>query len=133
YLDGRPVGELFHEEDRDELVRGLLSEHATTMKFDQRLITMIGKVIPVLLARSRTASSGLDNQVIVLSDMTEQKQREYELERQTAHITALYQAAQAMTSNLALHEVLGQILNSATEVVEAQGASLFLVNQEKES
>lgn len=133
YLDGRPVGELFHEEDRDELVRGLLSEHATTMKFDQRLITMIGKVIPVLLARSRTASSGLDNQVIVLSDMTEQKQREYELERQTAHITALYQAAQAMTSNLALHEVLGQILNSATEVVEAQGASLFLVNREKES
>src|SRR5690606_6052394 len=31
------------------------------------------------------------------------------------------------------HEVLGQILNSATEVVEAQGASLFLVNREKES
>ena len=133
YLESRPVGELFHEEDRDDLVRGLLSEHATTMKFDQRLITLTGKIIPVLIARSRTSSSGLDNQVIVLSDMTEQKQREYELERQTAHVTALYQAAQAMTSNLALHEVLGQILNSATEVVEAQGASLFLVNRESDS
>lgn len=133
YLEGRPVGDLFHPEDRDEVVRGLLSEHATTMKFDQRLITVAGKIIPVLIARSRTSSSGLDNQVIVLSDMTEQKQREYELERQTAHITALYQAAQAMTSNLSLHEVLGQILHSATEVVEAQGASLFLVNRESSS
>jgi PAS domain S-box-containing protein len=133
YLEGRQVGDLFHPEDRDEVVRGLLSEHATTMKFDQRLITLTGKVIPVLIARSRTSTSGLDNQVIVLSDMTEQKQREYELERQTAHITALYQAAQAMTSNLALHEVLAQILNSATEVVEAQGASLFLVNRETDS
>lgn len=133
YLEGRQVGDLFHPEDRDEVMRGLLSEHATTMKFDQRLITLTGKVIPVLIARSRTASNGLDNQVIVLSDMTEQKQREYELERQTAHMTALYQAAQAMTSNLALHEVLGQILNSATEVVEAQGASLFLVNHDMES
>jgi PAS domain S-box-containing protein len=133
YLEGRQVGDLFHHEDRDEVMRGLLSEHATTMKFDQRLITLTQKIIPVLIARSRTANNGLDNQVIVLSDMTEQKQREYELERQTAHMTALYEAAQAMTSNLALHEVLGQILHSATEVVEAQGASLFLVNHDMDS
>ncbi|MAS36120.1 MAG: hypothetical protein CL610_19090 [Anaerolineaceae bacterium] len=130
YLEGHSVGELFHPDDRAEVIRGLLSEHATTMKFDQRLVTESGKVIPVLIARSRTPANGLDNQVIVLSDMTEQKQREHELERQTGHITALYQAAQAMTSNLSLHELLQQILNSATEVVEAQGASLFLVNHE---
>ena len=130
YLEGRIVGELFHPEDRVEVMRGLLSEHATTMKFDQRLVTESGKVMPVLIARSRTPSNGLDNQVIVLSDMTEQKQREQELERQTGHLQALYQAAQAMTSNLSVQESLQHILNSATDVVEAQGASLFLVNVE---
>ena len=46
YLEGRHVGELFHPEDRDEVVRGLLSEHATTMRFDQRLITRSESVIP---------------------------------------------------------------------------------------
>jgi PAS domain S-box-containing protein len=133
YLEGRIVGDLFHPEDRNEVMRGLLSEHAATMKFDQRLITESGKIIPVLISRSRSHVNGLDNQVIVLSDMTEQKRREQELERQTGHLQALNQAAQAMTSNLSLHEVLQQILNSATKVVEAQGASLFLLNKETNS
>ncbi|MBZ0303844.1 MAG: GAF domain-containing protein, partial [Anaerolineae bacterium] len=133
YLQSRLVGELFHPDDRTEVMRGLLSEHATTMKFDQRLITQFGKVIPVLISRSRTPNNSLDNQVIVLSDMTEQKQREHDLERQTNHLQALNHAAQAITSNLSLHEVLQQILNSATSVVEAQGASLFLVNRENNS
>ena len=62
--------------------------------------------------------------------MTEQKQREHELERQTGHLTALNQATQVMTSNLSLYEVLQDILNSASNVVEGQGASLFLVNKD---
>ena len=133
YIEGRLVGDLFHAEDRAEIMRGLLSENATTMKFEQRLVTESGRIIPVLLARSRTQTNPLDNQVIVLSDITVQKQREQELERQTGQIRALYQAAQAITSNLSLHEVLQDILNAATNVVEAQGASLFLVNREKDN
>lgn len=131
YLEGRPVGELFHPEDRDEVMFGLLSEKAATMKFDQRLITSSDTVIPVLISRSRTPSNTLDNQVIVLSDMTEQKAREQELERQTGHLMALNQAAHVMTSNLSLYEVLNDILNSAIGVVEGQGASLFLVNRDE--
>jgi PAS domain S-box-containing protein len=130
YLESRSVEELFHPEDRNEIMIGLLREGATTMKFDQRLITRENRVIPVWLTRSRAQSDEMNNQVIVLSDMTEQKQREVELERQTSRLVALNKAAHVITSNLSLHETLQNILNSAMDVVEAQGASLFLFNKE---
>ncbi len=129
-LEGQSVGLLFHPDDRQEVMTGLLRENAATMKFDQRLITSDGRVIPVLMSRSRSQSNQLDNQVIVLSDMTEQKERESALERQTSRLTALNKAAQIIASKLSLHDTLQNILNFATQVVEAQGASLFLVNRE---
>jgi PAS domain S-box-containing protein len=130
YLEGRSVGELFHPDDRIEVLTGLLREGATTMKFDQRLVTRENRIIPVWLTRSRAQSDELNNQVIVLSDMTEQKQREAELERQTGRLLALNKAAHAITANLSLRETLQNILKSSMEVVEAQGASLFLFNKD---
>lgn len=129
YLEGRTVGELFHPEDRTEVMVGLLREGIATMKFDQRLITRENRVIPVWLTRSR-AQADSNNQVIVLTDMTQQKSREQELERQTNHLQALNRAAHVIASNLSLHETLQNILKAAVEVVEAQGASLFLLNKD---
>ncbi len=128
YLEGHSVGELFHPDDRVEVMVGLLREGIATMKFEQRLVTRENRVIPVWLTRSRAQSEDL--QVIVLSDMTEQKRREDELERQTGRLLALNQAAHTITANLSLHETLRNILNSARKVVEAQGASLFLINKD---
>lgn len=128
YLEGHSVGELFHPDDRVEVMVGLLREGIATMKFEQRLMTRENRVIPVWLTRSRAQSEDL--QVIVLSDMTEQKRREDELERQTGRLLALNQAAHTITANLSLHETLRNILNSARKVVEAQGASLFLINKD---
>ncbi len=128
YLEGHSVGELFHPDDRVEVMVGLLREGIATMKFEQRLVTRENRVIPVWLTRSRAQSDDL--QVIVLSDMTEQKRREDELERQTGRLMALNQAAHTITANLSLHETLKNILNSARKVVEAQGASLFLINKD---
>lgn len=130
YLEGRLAGDLFHPDDREEVMRGLTSEKGATMKFEQRLITLEGRVIPVLLTRSRAQSDYLSNQVIVLSDMTEQRRREEALERQTRRLQALNKAAQAITSELSLHQTLQHILQSAMSVVQAQGASLFLVNRD---
>ncbi len=145
YLEGRSVGDLFHPDDRIDVLIGLLREGAATMRFDQRLVTRDDeKIIPVWLTRSRAQSDDLDNQVIVLTDMTDQKQREdelelqtsrltglnEELERQTSRLTALNRAAHVITSNLSLHQTLNNILDAAMRVVEAQGASLFLFNTE---
>lgn len=129
-LEGRIVGEIFHPDDREEVMDGLLRENATTMRFDQRLVTHEGKIIPVLLSRSRSQSSNLNHQVIVLSDMTDQKEREEALQRQTSRLMALNKAAQTIAANLSLHDTLKDILDSATQVVEAQGASLFLMNRD---
>ncbi len=130
YWEGRSVGELFHPDDRVEVMVGLLREGITTMKFEQRVITRDNRVLPVWLTRSRAQSDDLNNQVIVLSDMTEQKRREADLERQTARLLALNQSSHAITSNLSLHETLNNILNAARNVVESQGASLFLINKD---
>lgn len=130
YLEERSVGELFHPDDRVEVMVGLMREGLATMKFEQRLITHDNRVIPVWLTRSRAQSDDMNNQVIVLSDMTEQKQREDELERQTGRLIALNQAAHVITANLTLHETLNNILNAARKVVDAQGASLFLINKD---
>lgn len=129
FLEGRSVGELFHPDDRIEVMMGLLREGAATMKFDQRLITRENKVLPVWLTRSR-AQDDTNNQVIVLSDMTEQKRREFDLERQTGRLQALNQAAHTIAASLSLAETLSNILNSALAVVEAEGASLFLISRE---
>ncbi len=131
YLEGRSAGDLFHPDDRMEVMLGLLREGAATMRFDQRLITRDNRVIPVWLSRSRAQSDDLNNQVIVLSDMTEQKQREGELERQTGRLQVLNKAAHTITSNLSLHDTLQNILRSAMDVVEAEGASIFLLNRDK--
>jgi PAS domain S-box-containing protein len=130
YLEGRSVGELFHPDDRVEVMVGLLRENAATMRFDQRLFTRENRVIPVWLTRSRTQTDDLNNQVIVLSDMTDQKNRQEELERQTGRLQALNRAAHAISSSLSLHDTLHNVLNAAMEVVEAQGASLFLFNKD---
>ncbi len=129
-LDGQSVGMLFHPDDRHEVMVGLLRENAATMKFDQRIITNDSRVIPVLMSRSRSQSNPLDNQVIVFSDMTDQKERQDALERQTSRLVALNKASQVIASNLSLHDTLQDILDSAIQVVEAQGASLFLVNRD---
>ena len=52
-LFGQQVGMLFYPDDRDELMRSLLRGIGSTMKFDQRLYTHSGKVLPVLLSRAR--------------------------------------------------------------------------------
>lgn len=128
YLEGLSVGVLFHPDDREDVMIGLLRETASTMKFNQRLVTSSGEIIDVLLSRSRTQADHSTNQVIILSDIRLQKAREEALERQARQLMALNKAAQAIASNLSLHETLQEILNAALSVVEAQGASLFLVN-----
>jgi PAS domain S-box-containing protein len=133
YLEGRSVGELFHPDDRIAVMIGLLREGGATMRFDQRLMTRDDRVIPVWMSRSRSQTDDLENQVIVLSDMTDQKQRQDELELQTRRLGALNKASHIITAKVSLHDTLQNILDAAMSVVEAQGASLFLFNKDDAS
>ncbi len=133
YLEGRSVGDLFHPDDRIEVMVGLLREGIATMKFEQRLVTRDQRIIHVWLTRSRSQNDDQNSQVIVLSDMTVQKQREDDLERQTGRLKALNHAAHTITANLSLNETLNNILASGCQVVEAEGSSLFLIDENNAS
>jgi PAS domain S-box-containing protein len=127
-LTGQRVDMLFHPDDRADLINSILRGPGSTMKFDQRLYTRAGSVIPVLLSRSSFGRIDPDaaQQIIVLSDLTAQKNREEELKRQGQQLKALNQAAKAISSTLSPHEVLKQILDAAVNLVDAQGASVLL-------
>ena len=127
-VTGQRVELLFHPDDRQAFVYGLLHERGSTMKFDQRLYTKSGEVIPVLLSRSSFAriDPEAQQQVLVLSDLTVQKTREEALERYSQQLQALNQAAEAISSSLSPQDVIQEILNSAVRTVNAQGASVLL-------
>jgi PAS domain S-box-containing protein len=131
-LTNQRIETLFHPDDRRALVYSLLHERGSTMKFDQRLYTKSGEVIPVVLSRSSFArlDPAAGQQVLVLSDMTVQKNRETALERYSQQLQALNQAAEAISSSLSRQEVINEILNSAVNTVNAQGASVLLRSSE---
>src|SRR5258708_35686201 len=83
-LYGTSIGVLFHPEGRERLTYNLKRQARTTVNLSQQLITKSGKVVPVLMSRATGAVSGTGDQstVLVFSDLSEQKRREIELERQ---------------------------------------------------
>jgi PAS domain S-box-containing protein len=119
---------LFHPDDREDVLKSLLRGPGATMKFDQRLYTKAGHVIPVLLSRSSFAHIDPEapQQVLVLSDLTEQKSREEALERQSLQLKALNHTAEAITSSLSPREVITRILDAAVGMVNAEAASVLL-------
>ncbi len=122
------IDKLFHPDDREDLLQSLLRGPGATMKFDQRLYTKTGHVIPVLLSRSSFANIDPEalQQVLVLSDLTEQKSREQALERQSLQLKALNHTAEAITSSLSPREVITRILDAAVDMVNAEAASVLL-------
>ncbi len=134
-LIGQRVEMLFHPDDRQALVYGLLHERGSTIKFDQRLYTRSQHVIPVLLSRSSFAriDPSAPQQVLVLSDLTVQKSREEALERYSQQLQALNRAAEAISSSLTPQEVIREILAAATAVADAEGASVLLRSEDNPS
>ncbi len=131
-IDGCSIDILFHPDDRTQLKSALLQKRGATMKFDQRLYTKTGQEIPVILSRSSFTAidPNAAEQVLVVSDRTEQKRREEALQLQSQRLQALNQAARVMTASLSPHEVITRILHAAVDVVEAEGASILLRSTE---
>ena len=135
-LIGQHVGMIFHPEGRERLVAGLLRHVKATMAFDQRLLTQKGKVVPVLMSRSTTHNPvrpGGRDTIIVLTDLTEQKEREAALERQTKRLRALNRAVQAITASLSEREVINVILSAAADVVRADVVMILRYDEHSQS
>src|SRR5947207_9077773 len=82
-LTGILVAKIFHPAARDRLLNSLVRGRRTTVSFSQQLVTKDGRIVPVLMSRATgtLSTTGDQNTVIVLADLTEQQHREKELER----------------------------------------------------
>jgi len=131
-LVGRDILTLTAANDHQAVQRQLTDRRgAQTSSFEQHLLRKDGSSLPVLVVRVPwpPGSNGQGGSVIVVSDLTEQKQREAELQRRNRELSALNKAARAMTSTLDQHTIVQTILQEAVEAVGAEGGSILLLQE----
>ncbi len=131
-LIGRDFLTLTHPDDQGEVQRQLTYDRRLqTGSFEKRLMRKDGSTLPVLVVRVPwpPGSNGQSGSVIVLTDLTEQKQREAELERRNRELAALNKAMGAVTSTLDQHTIIQTILQEAVEAVGAEGGSVLLLDE----
>lgn len=131
-LIGRDFLTLTHPDDQGEVQRQLTYDRRLqTGSFEKRLMRKDGSTLPVLVVRVPwpPGSNGQSGSVIVLTDLTEQKQREAELERRNRELAALNKAMGAVTSTLDQHTIIQTILQEAVEAVGAEGGSILLLEE----
>jgi len=131
-LIGRDFLTLTHPDDQGEVQRQLTYDRRLqTGSFEKRLMRKDGSTLPVLVVRVPwpPGFNGQSGSVIVLSDLSEQKQREAELERRNRELAALNKAMRAVTSTLDQHTIIQTILQEAVEAVGAEGGSILLLDE----
>ncbi len=131
-LIGRDFLTLTHPDDQGEVQRQLTYDRRLqTGSFEKRLMRKDGSTLPVLVVRVPwpPGFNGQSGSVIVLTDLTEQKQHEAELERRNRELAALNKAMRAVTSTLDQHTIIQTILQEAVEAVGAEGGSILLLDE----
>jgi PAS domain S-box-containing protein len=132
-LIGRDFLTLTHPDDQDAVQKQLAFERRTqTGSFEKQLVRKDGSVAPVLVVRVPwpPGSNGQGGSVIVVSDLSEQKLREVELQRRNRELGAMNKAVRAITSTLDQHEIVQTILEEAVEAVGAEGGAILLLDEQ---
>ena len=129
-LVGMPLEDLCHPDHRRRL-KAMVSDpnpkQTTSFEFD--LIRPDGNILPVLavLASGKVSRAhGIDEHVLVITDLSEHKAREQVLVKQSQRLIALNRAAQALNSTLSLEDTIKTILTEATTALHAKIASVLL-------
>ncbi len=130
-LQDMAIAELFAPEDREELLKVVTHpDPPQTASFEMNLLCANGDTMPVLTVQARqpiTQNGDDQERVIVMTDLTDLKQREQAITRQSQQLSALIHATQAITSTLSLNEAIHAILSEATSVLDATSASVQLL------
>ncbi|MBI3763215.1 MAG: response regulator, partial [Chloroflexi bacterium] len=121
-LQGRPISVLIGGWER-----GAAGLPARTMSLESRLKSKNGETRPMqIISAPRPAGGGT---ILVLTDLSQYKRIQAELEEQNRRLGALIQASRAMTSLLDLTEVPGRILEEAAGVMDAEGGAILLLDE----
>jgi PAS domain S-box-containing protein len=126
-LLGRPLTDLIHEPDRTA-ADVWLSRVSSTSQFEKRLVRKNGTTMPVLAVHVPGNKTDIGD-VIVVTDLTEQKNREAELMRRTRQVTAINSAARIMAASLDFDSIPQTILEETARVLGARAGSILLVDE----
>ena len=126
-LIGCPFADLIHQGDKTS-ADVWLTKTAGTTSLEKRLRRKNGTELSVLGVRVPAARSDFGD-VIVITDLSEQKVRESELMRRTKQLSAINNAARIMASSLEFDSVPQTILEEAVRVLGANAGSIALLDE----
>jgi PAS domain S-box-containing protein len=126
-LVGRLVMDLIHTGDRTS-TDAWITRASGTSSFEKRLIRKNGTAMPVLAVHVPGQQSGVGD-IMVVSDLSEQKEREADLLRRTRQLTAINNAGRTMASLLDFDSIPQTILEQAVQVLGAKAGSILLVDE----
>lgn len=126
-LIGRPFADLIHHGDKTSADVWLARTTGTT-SLEKRLARKNGTELSVLGVRVPASRSDFGD-VIVITDLSEQKARESELMRRTKQLSAINNAARTMASSLEFDSVPQTILEEAVHVLGANAGSIALLDE----
>lgn len=126
-LIGRPFADLIHQGDKTSADVWLARTSGTT-SLEKRLRRKNGTELSVLGVRVPASKNDFGD-VIVITDVSDQKVRESELMRRTKQLSALNNAARTMASSLDFDSVPQTILEEAVRVLGANAGSIALLDE----
>lgn len=126
-LVGRAISELMHSGDRSS-TDAWITKATGTSSFEKRLLRKNGTALPVLAVHVPGQHSGVGD-IMVVSDLSEQKEREVDLMRRTRQLTAINSAGHTMASMLDFDSIPQTILEQAVQVLDAKAGSILLVDE----
>ncbi len=126
-LVGRTISELIHTDDRSS-TDAWITKASGTSSFEKRLVRKNGTALPVLAVHVPGHHSGVGD-IMVVSDLSEQKEREIDLLRRTRQLTAINNAGRTMASMLDFDSIPQTILEQAVQVLDAKAGSILLIDE----
>ena len=135
-LKGLQLEELFPPAERERL-RDVLARarHLSTISFEANLLRADGTTLPVLAVQRHNplpAEGHRREMVMVITDLSRQKEREEMLARQRDRLAALNRATQAIGSTLSLDRVMNLILHEARHALDADHAFILLLAPDRD-
>ena len=128
-LRGKAVGSLFAADQMALEALLTASPDSGTSSLKVTLLSADGNLLPVGVRRlpdSAAASSGMGDQVLLVSDLRSREEQDASLTEQAHRLRSLTRATQAITSTLSVDDAIQVILTEAVQVLGATLVSVLL-------
>ncbi|MBM4424149.1 MAG: response regulator [Chloroflexi bacterium] len=126
-LVGRSIVDMIHTGDRQS-TDAWIARTSGTSSFEKRLLRKNGTALPVLAVHVPGQHSGVGD-IMVVSDLSELKEREADLLNRTRQLMAINNAGRTMASLLDFESAPQTILEQAVQVLGAKAGSILLVDE----